>query len=517
MSVTQEPAVVIVGAGPVGLVAACDLARRGIQVRIIDKLEKATIESRAIAIHARSCDMLDRMGVLDDLVATGVKSTAMNMFANGKRMFRAPLDTVDSAFPYTLITAQTETERVLTEHLTAPGVTIDRGVELKELTQDDVAVHLVLQRADGATDHVETSWVIGADGSHSCVRRLVGTTLQGSFKGERFILGDVEVEPHFDNTNMYTHFDSDGPVVTLPMLGGRVRFLAQIHDAPGTPLNLTPTTAELQKIVEERIGGVTITTSHWVTCFEIHHGQVPEYRHGRVFLAGDAAHIHSPAGGQGMNTGMQDAFNLSWKLSEVISGDAGDVLLDSYNAERHPVGKRVIDFTSTLTRVGTLKGLARVARDTAVRIIGHVPPAVRVMASNITETNIAYKNSPVVLMDGPRLAKVAAGQHVPHITDVTLQKQLRAAFGSGHTVLTIAGGSSAPAADPNGQTQVLIAADDTPVGGYDAVIADPRGLVAKRYGLPGGHVVVRPDGYIGAVTRLEDLTGVAGYFALLAQ
>ena len=170
MSVTQEPAVVIVGAGPVGLVAACDLARRGIQVRIIDKLEKATIESRAIAIHARSCDMLDRMGVLDDLVATGVKSTAMNMFANGKRMFRAPLDTVDSAFPYTLITAQTETERVLTEHLTAPGVTIDRGVELKELTQDDVAVHLVLQRADGATDHVETSWVIGADGSHSCVR-----------------------------------------------------------------------------------------------------------------------------------------------------------------------------------------------------------------------------------------------------------------------------------------------------------------------------------------------------------
>src|ERR1700712_1937755 len=373
MSTALEPAVVIVGAGPVGLVAACDLARRGVSIRIFDKLAAPTTESRAIAIHARSCDMLDRMGVLDDLAATGVKSTAMNMFSNGKKMFRAPLDTVDSAFPYALITAQTETERVLTEHLTRLGVTIDRGFTLTELTQDADVVHLALQRVDGTTERMDTSWVVGTDGSHSSVRRLVGTKLDGSFKGERFILGDVEVEPSFDNTNMYTYFHTDGPVVTLPMRGDRVRFLAQIHDAPGAPLNLKPPTAELQKIVDERIGGRTITTPHWVTCFEIHHGQVPEYRFGRVFLAGDAAHIHSPAGGQGMNTGMQDAFNLCWKLAEVIKGDAGDALLNSYNAERHPVGKRVIDFTSTLTKVGTLKGLARVARNALVKVIGRVP------------------------------------------------------------------------------------------------------------------------------------------------
>jgi 2-polyprenyl-6-methoxyphenol hydroxylase-like FAD-dependent oxidoreductase len=518
MSTALEPAVVIVGAGPVGLVAACDLARRGVSIRIFDKLAAPTTESRAIAIHARSCDMLDRMGVLDDLAATGVKSTAMNMFSNGKKMFRAPLDTVDSAFPYALITAQTETERVLTEHLTALGVMVERGVELTELTQLDAAVHLVLQRADGTSEHVETPWVVGTDGSHSSVRRLVGTKLQGSFEGERFILGDVEVEPPFDNTNMYTYFDSDGPVVTLPMLGGRVRFLAQIHDAPGAPLNLRPTIAELQKIIDERIGGRTITTSHWLSCFEIHHGQVSEYRHGRVFLAGDAAHIHSPAGGQGMNTGMQDAFNLSWKLAEVIKGDAGDALLDSYHAERHPVGQRVIEFTSTLTKVATLKGLARVARDTAVKIVGHVPPAVRVMASNITETNIAYENSPVVLIAGPRHAKVSGGQHLPHITDPALQKQLGAALGSDHAVLTVAARKGAPAAGPTGKVQVLIAADDTPVGGYDVVMADPHGLVAKRFGLAdGGRVVVRPDGYVGGVIALDDRTGVGDYFALIAR
>jgi 2-polyprenyl-6-methoxyphenol hydroxylase-like FAD-dependent oxidoreductase len=521
MTATQDADVIVVGAGPVGLVAAFELARRGVRVRVIDKLDKPTDESRAIAVHARSLDMFDRMGVLDDLIATGVKAKGMNMFAGHKLMFRAPLDSVDSPFAFTLVTAQTETERILTEHLTTLGVTVDRGLALTTLDQDGDSVHLSLQRSDGTTEQVHTSWVIGTDGGHSTVRHLVGTKLHGSFKGERFILGDVEVEPHFDNTNMYTYFSPDGPVVTLPMRGGRVRFLAQIHDATGTPLNLNPPLAQLQTIVDERIGGVTITTSHWLSCFEIHHGQVPEYRWGQVFLAGDAAHIHSPAGGQGMNTGMQDAFNLCWKLAMVINGEGGEALLDSYDDERRPVGKRVIDFTGLLTNAATLKGVARMARDAVVRAAGHIPPAVRVMASNIEETNIAYKDSPAVLASHPRHTKVAAGRHVPHIADSDLQKQIGAASGvanTDHTILTITGGKPAPAAGPAGRMQVLITSDETPVGGYDAVLADPDGLVAKRYGLrDGGRVVVRPDGYIGAVTELDDQTGVADYFAQIGR
>ena len=286
------------------------------------------------------------------------------------------------------------------------------------------------------------------------------------------------------------------------------------------PLNLNPAKEELQKIVDERIGGITITTPHWLTCFEIHHGQVPAYRWGRVFLAGDAAHIHSPAGGQGMNTGMQDAFNLCWKLAMVIKGDAGDALLDSYHEERHPVGKAVIDFTSLLTRIGTLKGVARIARNAIVRVVGNIRPAVRMMASNVEETNIAYKGSPAVLS---RLGhtKIIAGQHLPHIDDANIQKQLTRVCGAenpGHTVLTVTAGKPAPAAGPAGQVQVLINSDNTPAGGYDAVITDPDGSVAKRYGLrDGGRVVVRPDGYIGAVTELGDATGIADYFAQTAR
>jgi hypothetical protein len=296
--------------------------------------------------------------------------------------------------------------------------------------------------------------------------------------------------------------------------------MAQIHDEPGTTLNLHPTQESLQRILDERVGGITITRSHWLTCFEIHHGQVPAYRHGRVFLTGDAAHIHSPAGGQGMNTGMQDAFNIAWKVAAVTRGEGGQILLDSYQAERHPVAAKVISFSSTLTKAGTLRGGARVVRNAILKVVGNIPAVGEKMASVVEEIEIDYVGSPAVLSRS-RNGKIVAGQHLPHIGDANLQKQLAAvcsADNAGHTIVTVTAGKPAPAAGPAGQVQVLIASDDVPVGGYDVVIADPHGLVATRYGLrDGGRVVVRPDGYIGAVVALDDTSGVGDYFAQIGR
>ena len=513
----EGPEVLVVGAGPVGLVAGCELARRGVHVRVIDKLAQPTDQSRAVAVHARSLDMFDRMGIVDEMLSTGVKAIAMQLYAGHSKLFRVPLGEVDSAFPFTLNTAQTETERVLGEHLRSLGVTVERGVELTALSQDGQAVHLTLEHEDGSTERVCASWVIGADGGHSNVRKLVGTKLAGSFVGERFLLGDVDAEHRLELDSMHTFFAPDGPVVVLPMADGRMRFLAEVHDAPGTPINMHPTQAELQAVLDERIGGIRLLRSHWLTSFEIHHARVPAYRWGRVFLAGDAAHIHSPAGGQGMNTGMQDAFNLSWKLAAVVHGEAGENLLDSYEAERVPVADSVITFTHRLTKAGTLSGMPRRIRDILIRIVSHVPAARRAMAENAEEVNISYKNSPLAVGRRPRRAKVTAGEHLPHVVDAAIQKQLSAvcsAQNTGHVVLTVAAGHVAPAAGGHGPTQVLVTAGDAPVAGYDTVIADPNGLVAQRFGFNnGGHIVIRPDGYIGAVASLDDTTAVADYFA----
>lgn len=512
--------VVIVGAGPVGLVAACELARRDIGVRVIDTLPIPTAQSRAIALHARTLDALDRMGIVDDLIATGVKSTGMNIISGGKTLVHVPLDEIDSAYPYTLITAQTETERVLTEHLAELGVTVDRGVELTGMTQTDDAAVLALHGPDGSAEDLSASWVIGCDGGHSTVRHLLGIKLEGSFHGERFILGDVEADHNLDNTNMYTFFAPAGPVVMLPMRGGRVRFLAQIHDAPGVPLNLHPTQSHLQTILDQRVGGITLTASHWLTSFEVHHGLVPDYRRGRVFLAGDAAHIHSPAGGQGMNTGIQDAFNLSWKLAAAVRGEAGDTLLDSYHAERRPVAQSVIDFTSALTKAGTLTGGARLTRNAVLHGVGHLPPLTHTMAGIVAETTVSYHHSPIVLTG--TTATRFVGQHLPPVGDEQLQAAITRACTDNplrHTIVTLhpdANVCAAPLATDH--MSVLVGADTSPADGYDVVIADPDQLLAHRLGLPhGGRVIVRPDGYIGAITTLADEAGLCEYFTSIAR
>jgi 2-polyprenyl-6-methoxyphenol hydroxylase-like FAD-dependent oxidoreductase len=516
MSTPSNPDVLIVGAGPVGLVAGCELARRGIRVRVIDKLAEPTDQSRAIAVHARSLDMFARMGIVDEMLSTGVRATAMQMYAGRSKLFRVPLGGIDSAFPFSLVTAQTETERVLDEHLQSLGVSVDRGTELVALSQDDDAVHLTLRHHDGSTEEVGTPWVVGADGAHSAVRHLVGTKLTGSFVGQRFLLGDVDAEHTLDRDSMYTFFATEGPVVVLPMRDGRMRFLAEVHDAPGTPLNLHPAQSELQAILDRRIGGIRLVRSHWLTTFEVHHARVPAYRWGRAFLVGDAAHIHSPAGGQGMNTGMQDAFNLAWKLAAVIDGEAGDRLLDSYQAERLPVAQNVITFTDRLTNVGTLSGVPRQIRNMLMRVLSHIPAARRFVANVVEEIPIRYVDGPLAM--GPRLghAKVVAGEHLPHVADASVQKQLSAVLGGqniGHTVVTVADRQVAPAAG-DGQAQVLITVADTPVAGYDIVIADPKHVVAQRLGLTnGGRLVVRPDGYLGAVAALDDTTSIADYFA----
>jgi 2-polyprenyl-6-methoxyphenol hydroxylase-like FAD-dependent oxidoreductase len=517
---TKSPDAVVVGAGPTGLLAACELVRQGVSVRVIDTLTAPTTQSRAIVVHARSLEMLDRLGVADEIIASGVKTLGMRMIASGRELAHIDLSDVDSAFPFAVTTAQTETERVLADRLRALGGSVDRGVTLTGLAQDASGVRLTLRHEDdGSEEHLGCAYVVGADGAHSTVRGLVGTKLAGSFQGERFMLGDVEAEHELDPSSMYTFFSPDGPLAVFPMLGARMRLIAQIHQAPGESLNLNPTRDELQAIVDARAAGIRITASHWLTGFEIHHAQVPAYRHGRVFLAGDAAHVHSPAGGQGMNTGMQDAFNLAWKLALAVRGDGGETLLDSYHIERHPVAAAVIKFSNLLTKAATVHGALPIAlRDNLMHVVTGSARVNHVMAGKTEEITVGYADSPIVIAGHPRHARISGGGHEAVLTEPA-RAPLRPACGPdnpGHAILTIAGPTGTPQAPAcNGTVSVLIVTDGNAVPGYDLIVADQGRVAAERYGLPqGGRVVIRPDGYVGVITSLED--DITRYFLLLS-
>ncbi|MEY9872572.1 2-polyprenyl-6-methoxyphenol hydroxylase-like FAD-dependent oxidoreductase [Streptacidiphilus sp. MAP12-33] len=506
-------AIIVVGAGPVGLTVALELARRDVPVRIVDRLEAPTTESRAILVHSRSLEMLDRIGLVDEVIASGVRTDAMELHANGGKLARIELGVVDSPYPYSVTTAQTETERILTAALATHGVTVDRGVTLTALTQDDSGVRATVRHADGHEEELTGSWLVGADGGHSEVRHQIGAALAGSFKGERFLMGDVNATHDLDPHTMYTFFSPhDGPLLVFPMRGDRVRLIAQVATTADGPA----TVEWLQRVVDERSDQpIAIRDTRWLTTFDIHHAQVPQYRAGRVFLAGDAAHIHSPAGGQGMNTGIQDAFNLGWKLALAATGEAGPALLDSYHAERHPVGAKVIEFTTQLTRVGTVANpIVQKLRNTVAHAATALAPVQQAMADKVEETALAYRGSPVVI-PAPGRAQLTGGDHLPDAGPA-----LRAALAreDGHVLLTVAApGGPLPTAAKSGARQILLSlAPEATAPGFDASVPDPDGHAAARFGLPrGGRVMVRPDGYVALVTSLDDEAPLRAYEELL--
>ncbi len=501
--------VLVVGAGPVGLVMACELARRNVPVRVIDKLSAPTTESRAILLHSRSLEMLERIGVIEQIIASGIRTTGMQMHASGKLLADLTFDDVPSPYPFSVTTAQTETERILAARLAELGVAVERGVELLSFDQDDDCVRYRLRQPDGGTESSVASWVVGTDGSHSVVRAGTGQTLQGSFQGERFLLGDVVAECDLPRDRMHSFFSTGaGPLLVFPMLGQRLRVIAEITDG-----DQDASIERLQRIVDDRAGGIRVIAARWLTVFEIHHAQVPQYRVGRAFLAGDAAHVHSPAGGQGMNTGMQDAFNLGWKLAAVVTGAADASLLDSYQAERHPVAEKVIAQTTRTTAMGTLDHrVQQVLRNAAIRAAGRLAPVRHLLAAQLEETDIGYRRSPIIA-GRPGRHGVRPGDHAPDLTGTGLREML-IGRGLATTALVFGNVPFETALPLAGLPLIRIGGDAALAGPGSDLLADPDGRIARRYGARRGDVVlVRPDGYVGFVGSLVDGDAVLAYRA----
>lgn len=341
--------VVIVGAGPTGLLLAGDLAQAGIDVAVLEKRDGESNLTRAFAVHARTLEVLDMRGIAEDLIESGKPVSRVGL----TERLGIEMSTLPTRFPFVLVTPQYRTEEVLRRRAIESGAAIKSGRRVVEVTQDDDLVRLTVEDGDGQVEET-ADWVVGTDGAHSRVREELGIPFDGKLAAPAMILADVRF---------------DTPPRQVPKVNANAAGFAFIADfgdgyhrvicrAAGDdrPDDVPVTESEVRDLLISIFGSdFGMSEVRWTSRFHSDERQAARYRAGRVFLAGDAAHVHTPAGGQGMNIGMQDAANLSWKLVATIDGWAPPGLLDSYEAERHPIGADVVRASGMLFRLGTLR------------------------------------------------------------------------------------------------------------------------------------------------------------------
>ncbi|CAH0213773.1 FAD-dependent monooxygenase [Roseomonas sp. CECT 9278] len=411
-----EP-VLIVGAGPVGLTMAAELARYGVPIRIIDRAAARTDKSKALVLWPRSLELMDRLGCTGAFIAAGMRATGGTIRAEKGAIGHVSFAAEGTAYPFALMIPQSETERLFEDHLAAQGIQVERQVELLRFTPDADGAQATLRHPDGREETLHTPWLLGCDGAHSAVRRGLGMAFEGETLPSEWVLADV----HLANVatppdELAIHWHADGALVLFPISPGRWRVIADIGETDDTTARHEPTLAEVQALIDRRApGGIVASDPVWLSGFRINERKVRDYSAGRVFLAGDAAHIHSPAGGQGMNTGMQDAFNLAWKLALVITGKAAaPALLPSYSIERSAVGDMVLANAGRMTAAATLRGdIRQGVRNFIASLVLQVPAVQRKIGQAMTELAIAYPASPLTVSGGAHTSGPAAGERMP--------------------------------------------------------------------------------------------------------
>lgn len=406
--------VLIVGAGPTGLAAACEAVRHGLTVRIVDRAAQRSTFSRALVVHARTLEVFSAMGVSDAILAAGTRFAALNAHA-GRRRRAVRLDLLglpwgDTEFPFWLSIPQHSTESVLQAHLSSLGTEVEWAVTAEDVRDREDRVETRLRRSDGGVELVRSNWVIGCDGGRSLVRQRAGLRLNRTDAAATFVLADVKTTARLTQDEGYVFLHPQGLLLIVPMPEpGRWRIIA--HVAKRTPGAPAVDAAFLDELIRHRagidFGSHDIT---WQSHFDLSHGVADHYRRGRVFIAGDAAHVHSPVGGQGLNTGLQDAHNLLWKLGLAarLEPAAADVLLDSYEAERRPVAAAMVTATARVTRALTRRGIRLVLGAVGPVMLGRARVQAR-FGRQVGMLDLGYSGSPLV-HDAPPVA----GRRMPN-------------------------------------------------------------------------------------------------------
>jgi len=472
---------------------AAELARYGLRVRIVEKAAQCTDKSKAVVIWSRTLELMDRMGCAASFVAAGFKAAAANISAGDKPIAHVDLTGVATPYPYALMLPQSDTERLLGKHLESFGVRLERNLELLRFTSSKDGVVSTLHHADGREETVESTWLVGCDGAHSTVRHQLGMSFTGDTLNSDWILADLHLSqvPRPDEISVLWH--SEGVLAVFPLGADRYRVIADSGVAISDARRPDPTLEEVQEVMDRRgPGGIRASAPVWLAAFRINERKVADYRAGRVFLAGDAAHIHSPAGGQGMNTGMQDAFNLAWKLALVCRGHCAESpLLDSYSVERSAVGDQVLAGAGRLTAVAIMRGKVKQSiRNHVAALAFGLAPVRRRIANAMTEISIGYPKGPLTAK-GVRGIEPCPGQRAP----------VRA--------------GEAPVGAGNAPRFAVLAEPDEESARLFAQFPDLLEPAFRKPLQPDGLWLVRPDGYVAVASRCGDWSPVLKFLSRL--
>jgi 2-polyprenyl-6-methoxyphenol hydroxylase-like FAD-dependent oxidoreductase len=463
--------VAIVGAGPTGLALACELRLAGVTCRVLERRAEEPNLTRAFAVHARTLELLDARGLADELVTQGIKVERVAPVPGAA----LELSALPTRYPMVLIVAQSRTERMLEARARQLGAEIVRGADVVGLAQDGDGVRLSVedtgQPGTTGAHTVRAAYVVGADGAHSAVRRMIGVEFAGRQYETHIMLADVRLERPPGET-LFGASTQEVLVLFVPFGDGWFRAIAWDRRREEVPLD-EPITIEELRDSFRRIAGddYGMSEPRWSTRFLSERRQAGRYRVGRVFLAGDAAHVHSPVGGQGMNTGIQDAMNLGWKLAAVLRGRSGDELLDTYQAERHPVGATVLRLTDGAYQLVMSRSKVGAAmRRTAIRALLHLAPAYRRLGGLLSGIGIHYGR--------PSGSHPWTGRRMPDLVG-TDGRRVYEALRAG--------------------TFVLVATSDFDAGSAPVVV-----LRVERRPKSPAVILVRPDGYVAWASDRTD-------------
>ncbi len=403
-----ETEVLIAGAGPTGLVLALWLTRLGVRVRIVDKAAHSGTTSRALAVQARTLEFYRQIGLADAVTEAGRKVGAMTLWVGGKPVTQVNLHDIGlglGPFDYMFIYPQDEHEALLEGALLKAGVKVDRGVELMAFTDDGDCVRAVLQGPDGVQEMCEARYLAGCDGARSRVREVLDTGFPGGTYNQLFYVADVEASGAPVDGNLNIDLDESDFLAVFPLKAdGHVRLVGVVKDERAQ----RPETLTFDDVSDQAIRNLKIVVSHvnWFSTYRVHHRVADHFRRGRAFLLGDAAHVHSPAGGQGMNTGIGDAVNLSWKLAAVLKGRAAAPLLDSYESERIGFARRLVRTTDRIFTLAASEGA--LAERVRTQIVPRLAPGLtgldfvrRFAFRTVSQMVVNYRRGP--------LSKGAAG------------------------------------------------------------------------------------------------------------